>query len=82
MASKNQFHSIQLEPFNVINMDYSVADLFAKVNCTYCQEDINGVRVQCCVCPEFDICLQVIIIRCDALNPRFVCVPTEDACQI
>ncbi|KAJ8926045.1 hypothetical protein NQ315_009900 [Exocentrus adspersus] len=35
-----------------------MADLFAKVSCTYCQEEINGVRVQCCVCPDFDICLQ------------------------
>lgn len=26
--------------------------------CTYCQEDINGVRVQCCECPDFDICIQ------------------------
>ncbi|KAG5865089.1 hypothetical protein JTB14_028193 [Gonioctena quinquepunctata] len=35
-----------------------MADLFAKVSCTYCQEEINGVRVQCCICPDFDICLQ------------------------
>ncbi|XP_019881745.1 transcriptional adapter 2B [Aethina tumida] len=35
-----------------------MADLFAKVSCTYCQEDINGVRVQCCVCTDFDMCLQ------------------------
>ncbi|CAH1163641.1 unnamed protein product, partial [Phaedon cochleariae] len=35
-----------------------MADLFAKFSCTYCQEEINGVRIQCCVCPDFDICLQ------------------------
>ncbi|XP_022913844.1 transcriptional adapter 2B [Onthophagus taurus] len=35
-----------------------MADLFSKVNCTYCQEEINGVRVQCCDCVDFDICLQ------------------------
>ncbi|KAL1513866.1 hypothetical protein ABEB36_003208 [Hypothenemus hampei] len=35
-----------------------MADILPKVTCTYCQEDINGVRVQCCECPEFDICLQ------------------------
>ncbi|XP_060530100.1 transcriptional adapter 2B isoform X2 [Cylas formicarius] len=33
-----------------------MADLFAKVNCTYCQEEISGVRIQCCECPNFDIC--------------------------
>lgn len=27
-------------------------------SCTYCQEEIHGVRVQCCVCVDFDICLQ------------------------
>ncbi|KAJ8935420.1 hypothetical protein NQ314_012840 [Rhamnusium bicolor] len=37
---------------------FFILDLFAKVSCTYCQEEINGVRVQCCVCPDFDICLQ------------------------
>lgn len=26
--------------------------------CTYCQEEIHGVRVQCCACLDFDICLQ------------------------
>ncbi|XP_056640082.1 transcriptional adapter 2B [Diorhabda sublineata] len=35
-----------------------MTDLFAKVNCTYCQEEINTVRVKCCVCVDFDICLQ------------------------
>ncbi|KAH1014891.1 transcriptional adapter 2B isoform X2 [Dendroctonus ponderosae] len=35
-----------------------MADLLPKVTCTYCQEDINGVRVQCCECQDFDICLQ------------------------
>ncbi|XP_065168008.1 transcriptional adapter 2B isoform X2 [Atheta coriaria] len=31
---------------------------FFQVNCTYCAEEINGVRVQCCECVDFDICLQ------------------------
>ncbi|KAF2902888.1 hypothetical protein ILUMI_03300 [Ignelater luminosus] len=35
-----------------------MSDLFAKVNCTNCQEEINGLRVQCCVCVDFDLCLQ------------------------
>lgn len=35
-----------------------MSDLFVKINCTYCQEEINGLRVQCCICIEFDICLQ------------------------
>uniref|UniRef100_A0A6P7GML0 Transcriptional adapter n=1 Tax=Diabrotica virgifera virgifera TaxID=50390 RepID=A0A6P7GML0_DIAVI len=34
-----------------------MTDLFTKVNCTYCQEEINSVRVKCCVCADFDICL-------------------------
>ncbi|KAG6449957.1 hypothetical protein O3G_MSEX006339 [Manduca sexta] len=35
-----------------------MADLYAKYNCTYCQEEINGVRVKCTECVDFDICLQ------------------------
>ncbi|XP_025833479.1 transcriptional adapter 2B isoform X2 [Agrilus planipennis] len=35
-----------------------MADLFCKVSCTYCQDEINGLRVQCCVCPDFETCLQ------------------------
>ncbi|KAJ0173642.1 hypothetical protein K1T71_010791 [Dendrolimus kikuchii] len=35
-----------------------MADLYAKYNCTYCQEEINGVRVKCAECVDFDICLQ------------------------
>ncbi|XP_050353852.1 transcriptional adapter 2B isoform X2 [Nymphalis io] len=36
----------------------SFSDLYAKYNCTYCQEEISGVRVRCAECKEFDICLQ------------------------
>ncbi|CAH0728334.1 unnamed protein product, partial [Brenthis ino] len=36
----------------------SFSDLYAKYNCTYCQEEINGVRVRCSECKDFDICLQ------------------------
>ncbi|CAH0550020.1 unnamed protein product, partial [Brassicogethes aeneus] len=39
-----------------------ISDIFTKVSCTYCQEEINGVRVQCCVCPEFDTCLQCFAV--------------------
>ena len=35
------------------------SDLFAKYNCTYCQEDITGLRIKCAVCTDFDLCLQV-----------------------
>ncbi|OXU24725.1 hypothetical protein TSAR_012124 [Trichomalopsis sarcophagae] len=35
-----------------------MADLYAKYNCTYCQEDISGLRIKCVECPEFDLCLQ------------------------
>ncbi|PSN46846.1 Transcriptional adapter 2B [Blattella germanica] len=34
------------------------SDLFAKYNCTYCQEDITGLRIKCAVCADFDLCLQ------------------------
>ncbi|XP_043496011.1 transcriptional adapter 2B isoform X8 [Polistes fuscatus] len=36
----------------------SILDLFAKYNCTYCQEDITGLRIKCVECPDFDLCLQ------------------------
>ncbi|XP_012268704.1 transcriptional adapter 2B isoform X2 [Athalia rosae] len=35
-----------------------MADLYAKYNCTYCQEDIAGLRVKCVECADFDLCLQ------------------------
>lgn len=35
------------------------AELFAKYNCTNCQDDIQGVRVQCVDCEDFQLCLQV-----------------------
>ncbi|KDR23950.1 transcriptional adapter 2-beta isoform X1 [Zootermopsis nevadensis] len=35
-----------------------MADLFAKYNCTYCQDDITGLRIKCAVCADFDLCLQ------------------------
>ncbi|XP_034941248.1 transcriptional adapter 2B isoform X2 [Chelonus insularis] len=35
-----------------------MADLYAKYSCTYCQEDIPGLRVKCVECPYFDLCLQ------------------------
>ncbi|XP_015123502.1 transcriptional adapter 2B isoform X1 [Diachasma alloeum] len=35
-----------------------VLELYAKYNCTYCQEDIAGLRVKCVECQEFDLCLQ------------------------
>ncbi|XP_018306100.1 LOW QUALITY PROTEIN: transcriptional adapter 2B [Mycetomoellerius zeteki] len=35
-----------------------MADLYAQYSCTYCREDIAGLRVKCIECPEFDLCLQ------------------------
>lgn len=32
--------------------------MFAKSQCTYCQEDITGLRVKCVECTDFEICLQ------------------------
>nr|CAD7586556.1 unnamed protein product [Timema genevievae] len=37
---------------------FSVLHLFAKYTCSYCQEDITGLRIKCVECPNFDICLQ------------------------
>ncbi|XP_068152343.1 transcriptional adapter 2B isoform X1 [Drosophila tropicalis] len=36
----------------------SIADLFIKYNCTNCQDDIQGIRVHCAECENFDLCLQ------------------------
>lgn len=35
-----------------------MAELFAKYNCTNCQEDIQGIRVHCAECIDFELCLQ------------------------
>ncbi|XP_073814224.1 transcriptional adapter 2B isoform X2 [Musca autumnalis] len=35
-----------------------MADLFTKYNCTNCQDDIQGIRVHCAECENFDLCLQ------------------------
>lgn len=37
----------------------TIADLFTKYNCTNCQDDIQGIRVHCAECENFDLCLQV-----------------------
>lgn len=37
----------------------SLADTFAKYHCNYCEEDVNGLRVRCLECDDFDLCLQV-----------------------
>uniref|UniRef100_A0A0P4VP64 Transcriptional adapter n=1 Tax=Rhodnius neglectus TaxID=72488 RepID=A0A0P4VP64_9HEMI len=34
------------------------SDLFTKFNCTYCLDDIVGLRVKCVECTDFDLCLQ------------------------
>lgn len=49
---------LNVKKHNLIT-DMSFTDLYAKYNCTYCQEEISGVRVKCAECPDFDICLQV-----------------------
>lgn len=51
----------------------TILGLFAKVNCTYCQEDINGVRIQCCVCSDFDICLQVCLYKFVYITNKQIC---------
>ncbi|XP_047477328.1 transcriptional adapter 2B-like [Penaeus chinensis] len=36
----------------------NMADTFAKYHCNYCEEDVNGLRVRCLECDDFDLCLQ------------------------
>ena len=33
-----------------------VSEIFTKFNCNYCQEEINGLRVSCAYCEDFDLC--------------------------
>lgn len=40
------------------------SELFAKYSCTYCQEDIIGVRVHCADCVDFELCPQVCVDVC------------------
>ncbi|XP_059610507.1 transcriptional adapter 2B isoform X1 [Phlebotomus argentipes] len=35
-----------------------MAELFDKYVCTNCQEDIQGIRVHCSECTDFELCLQ------------------------
>ncbi|GAB0087645.1 Transcriptional adapter [Sergentomyia squamirostris] len=35
-----------------------MAELFDKYVCTNCQEDIQGIRVHCAECTDFELCLQ------------------------
>lgn len=32
---------------------------FTKPSCTYCQEDIVGLRIHCADCEDFELCPQV-----------------------
>lgn len=74
MAAVLIFH--QQEVFNLwickwCECKMSFSDLYAKYNCTYCQEEINGVRVRCAECKDFDICLQVNWHRCQFFGANF-----------
>ncbi|CAK1553901.1 unnamed protein product [Leptosia nina] len=44
----------------------SFSDLYAKYNCSYCQEEINGVRVKCAECTDFEICLQCFTLGAES----------------
>ncbi|XP_059482151.1 transcriptional adapter 2B [Neocloeon triangulifer] len=35
-----------------------MTDIFAKHSCTHCQQDIEGLKIRCATCPDFDLCLQ------------------------
>jgi len=34
-----------------------ISELYQKYNCNYCQEDIDGLRIKCAECLDFDLCL-------------------------
>ncbi|XP_037090422.1 transcriptional adapter 2-beta-like [Pollicipes pollicipes] len=36
----------------------TMADTFGRFHCNYCQENINGLRIKCVECEDFDLCLQ------------------------
>jgi len=33
-----------------------IGEIFQKYNCNYCTELIDGLRISCAVCPDFDLC--------------------------
>lgn len=33
-----------------------ITEIFTKFNCNYCQDEINGLRVSCAHCTDFDLC--------------------------
>ncbi|XP_026478510.1 transcriptional adapter 2B-like isoform X1 [Ctenocephalides felis] len=35
-----------------------MADLNQKISCTYCEDEISGVRVHCAICQDIELCLQ------------------------
>lgn len=39
--------------------DYFFSDVFNTYRCSHCQYPIDGLRVQCTTCPDFEMCLQV-----------------------
>ena len=45
--------------FNNFVFYYFFSDTFAKYHCNYCEDDVNGLRVRCLECEDFDLCLQV-----------------------
>jgi len=34
-----------------------ISELYQKYNCNYCQENIDGLRIKCAECLDFDLCL-------------------------
>lgn len=35
-----------------------IKESFGRFQCTYCQENISGLRIRCVECDQFDLCLQ------------------------
>nr|CAG4650937.1 EOG090X058A [Simocephalus serrulatus] len=42
-----------------------MADLFMKHRCGYCQDDIQGIRIRCSVCVDYELCLQCFSLGCE-----------------
>lgn len=36
--------------------DVGITEIFTRFLCNYCQEEINGLRVSCAYCTDFDLC--------------------------
>ncbi|XP_065347741.1 transcriptional adapter 2B isoform X1 [Cloeon dipterum] len=48
-----------------------MTDIFAKHSCTYCQQDIDGLRIKCASCSDFNLCLQCFACGAEIGSHKF-----------